>query len=573
MSQDSTSVITESVTKGSDDVEKTALQEGDKSQASGKRSACYRESSSRKPSEFRSILFGDSLECVSDPGEPESSDVSDKSFSEPPFFGDLNLDQVVDSITAGKEDYNLKPFFYYSLTNLDSILFRQAVFKDLQNEVLLGSIKIFSERMRVMRRYLALVDKLYYRYHKEGWFLEALNVYCDAITTLVRDLKSTDLKSEGLLAFREYLSEYADSDWFNNFLAETKKLKEDLAGIRYCVLIKSNGGRVRRYESEADYSVEVEKVFEKFKQGAVKDYTVKLPTGTGMNHVEAKILELVARLYPEIFSRLDEYFLKRKDFLDNRIATFDREIQFYVSYLDYITVVKRDGLRFCYPEIASEDKEIYANDTFDLALAYKLVLRGLPVVVNDFYLRGKERIIVVSGPNQGGKTTFARTFGQIHYLANLGCPVPGREARLYLFDNLFTHFEKEENIKNLRGKLEDDLVRIHDILLKATPDSIIIMNEIFTSTTLNDGIFLSKNIMRKIMELDSLCVIVTFMDELSVLSEKTVSMVSTVVPENPVVRTYRIVRKPADGLAYALSVAEKYGLTYESLKRRIKERG
>lgn len=510
------------------------------------------------PMTFQSILF-----------EGTSDSANQEACHPPPFFIDLNLDQIVDAITIGKGEYNLKPFYFTSLHDLNTIHYRHGVLQDLENDRLFNHITSFAKQMRVTREYLAQAAKLHHKRQQQSWFLDAVELYCQTAIKLAHDLSTLNLRSTGFLAFRHYLHSYIQTDRFTSLLADTERLKSDLSTIKYCLLINGNGFKVRRYESEIDYSANVEATFEKFKQGAVNSYASKFSSSPDMNSVEEKVLDFVALLYPAIFGSLDNYCTNNGNYLDERISRFDREIQFYLSYLEYIKQFRSAGLRFCYPTLSEKCKAVHDYEAFDLALAFKLIREESAVVCNDFQLEGKERIVVVSGPNQGGKTTFARTFGQVHYLAALGCLVPGREAQLFLCDNLFTHFEKEEDIKNLRGKLEDDLFGIHQVLQQMTSQSIVIMNESFTSTTLSDAIFLNKKVLETIIELDSLCVCVTFIDELASLSEKTVSMVSTVVPDNPASRTYKVLRKPGDGLSYALSIAEKYRLTYRTLKERI----
>jgi DNA mismatch repair protein MutS len=507
---------------------------------------------------FQSVLF-----------ETHEGGINTDTVEAPGSLADLNLDQIVKAIMAGKEEYNLTPFFYVPLHDVDAVTFRHEVMRDLEDACLFDDIKAFALSMRTVREHLAQLEKRYYDRQKERWFLDAVDLYGDAVNRLVRDLSAARMRSRGLLAFRDYLARYASSDRFTSLIEEAKRLAAQLSSIRYSVFIRGPRVEVRHYAGEPDYSAGVAATFERFQQGAVHEYTFKFSDSPEMNHVEAHILDGVAQLHPQMFSQLRAYCTTRKDFRDPTIVAFDREIQFYVAYLDYIAPFKKEGLSFCYPQTSDTHKEVYDYEGFDLALAGKLIREHTIPVCNDFLLRGPERIIVVSGPNQGGKTTFARTFGQLHYLASLGCPVPGAKAQLYLSDRLFTHFEREEHMTNLRGKLEDDILRIHDILQAATPRSIIVINEIFASTTLRDAIFLSKQIAAALIELDVLGVWVTFLDEVASLSEKTVSMVSTVRPDNPAQRTFKILRRPADGLAYAMSIAKKYRLTYDMIKERI----
>ena len=489
----------------------------------------------------------------------------------PSFFADLNLDQAVDEITQGRDEYDLKPYFYTRLTGLDAIAARHEVFRDLESEGASALIESFAEEMRRMRRHLGLVEKVRQVEERQAWFLSAAEIYCQGVKSLAEGLADSHPKSHGLRAFQTYLSDYMASQRFQGLVDDTGKVRKGLAGVRYLLNIRGNRIKVSRYDDPApDYTMEIEKTFERFQQGAVKDYRVSFPDTTGLNHVEGAVLGLVAELHPDEFGALASYCERHDRFVDEVVAAFDRQIQFYMAYLEHMARLSAVGLDFAYPRLSDESKELRVKDGFDLALAGKLVAEDSPVVPNDFHLEDPERIIVVSGPNQGGKTTFARTFGQLPYLASLGCPVPGSEAALFLFDQLFTHFEKEEDITDLSGKLEDDLIRIHQVLNQATPNSVVVMNESLTSTALADARLLGRAVLDQISERDLLCVYVTFVDELASLNEKTVSMVSTIVHGDPASRTFKVLRRPADGLAYAEAIAEKYGLTYKRLRERVR---
>lgn len=511
---------------------------------------------------FRSILW------------PDGGDTQppDGVVAEPDCFHDLNLDQVVAAIDGAWPEENLAPIFHVPLATAGAVTWRQEVLRDLEHAPLRQAVAGFVERLRDMRTRLAHIEKLFYPVEKQRSRLGASDVYCTAVWELDDALARLQPGSTGLRQLHAWLSAYVASAAFDRLRTDTANVLAGLEAIRYNLLVRSGSVTVRPCAEEADASTAVEATFARFRPdggGATPPRAQGRIGFNGLNHIEAQVLDKVAILHPAPFAMLATFCDEHDTFIDPLLDRFAHEVCFFLAWLAYIAPIRDAGLQFCFPVVERDSPVETATDSFDVALAARQVGQHATVVRNGFALRDGERMLIVTGPNHGGKTTFARMFGQLHWLVALGLTVPGTQVQLQLFDRLFTHFERAERIESMRGKLQDDLVRMRAILHAATPRSLVVINEIFASTTLDDALALARRVLARLAQLRSAVVCVTFLTELADFDSHTVSMVAEVDPHDPAIRTFRVVRRPADGLAYALAVANKHRVTRDWLLRRI----
>ncbi len=487
-----------------------------------------------------------------------------------PLFKDLDLEPIFDAICQERPAYDLGEFYRMPLRQAEAVHYRQPVMRDVAGGGV-EALEAFAAAMQAVQQLLAEAAHESDQNTAACRRLQAISAYTAAASELQAVLSVSVLHSAGLQLFRDALADYCQQPVFANMQQEAGELSQMLADIHYTLCIAGSSIDVSRYAQEQDLDPMVSATFARFVQQPLHQNRVRPLAGKRLNHVEEAIVGQLAVLYPEVFQRLYEFCGQPLDFMPAWLLHFQREIEFYLAFYHYMQGMKERGVGFCYPVVSDTVKEFFCVDGSDLALVQQLA-EGKTAVKNSFSLQGKERSIVVTGPNQGGKTTFARMIGQLAYFASLGLPVAAVQAQVFLPECIFTHFERQEQEVSASGKLQDDIVRIHEILQQATAGSLLIINEMFASTTLRDAIGLGRAVMQQVSAADMFCIYVTFLEELSAFDDKTISMVSEVAADGET-RTYKIRRHPADGKAYALSVAERYHLRQEDVRRRLQDAG
>ncbi len=486
----------------------------------------------------------------------------------PDVLADLALDGVIDRIARPTIAPGVAELFRRLPRDVATVAYRQGVLADLDRGPAREAIEAFADAMREVRDELASRHALPFRHAQNARLASAARRYGAAIERLRDDLDAASPDSEGLRSLLAYVTEYTGSDDFVRFRDAAAEVIEAIAAVRYGLRIDGPTLTVFAALEGPTLAEAIGETFARFNDGVEPSPFVAGEPSDGATRLDQEIIERVERVHPGPFAALDDFAVEFAHFIPDVVARFDREARFYTEYLAFIRPLRAAGLAFCAPSVA-DGGDLRLRASFDLAVADRLVDEGRPVVPNDVDLAGKERVAVVTGPNQGGKTTFARMIGQAHVLGALGLHVPGTSAEIALPDRVLTHFEREESVSDLRGKLEDDLRRARAMLDECGPASLVIFNEVLTSTTLDDAREMGERILRRVIAAGPRCVFVTFVDELSTLDPAIVSLVCGVEKDDPTRRTFRIERRPAEGLAYAAALAGRYGLTYDAVRGKV----
>ena len=185
------------------------------------------------------------------------------------------------------------------------------------------------------------------------------------------------------------------------------------------------------------------------------------------------------------------------DHVRNFFGMLRAELAFYVGCVNLREQLARKGEPLCLPEpFPAEDRRLAWRGLCDAGLTLETRER---VVGNEASAGGKD-LIVITGANSGGKSTFLRSLGLAQLMMQAGMFVVADAYSASLCDGLFTHFKREEDASMESGKLDEELSRMSEIVAHLRPDALILFNESFSATNEREGSEIGRQIMSALLE-------------------------------------------------------------------------
>jgi len=477
----------------------------------------------------------------------------------PDVLIDLALDRLFGAITHDLEPFDLYPLFTTPLVSCEAIRFRQAIANDLLNPDGRAPILQLLEGIERVERLLKAMQVARMPLNKQRWLLDAIIVYTETIQAVVAQLDTVPWQSEGLKGLATSLRAIGSTEHFGELSRDAQALSAALDTINYRLILEDSSITVEPSESDdTRYRDHLLELFARFGDSNDCEPAPQLRRRSS-THIDDQILVIVSHLFPEEFSKLATFTNAHEHFITPWIPGIERELAFYLAWIEELLAFKAQGLPWTLPTVSDTPGAQLAKEVYDLALANDLVSSNTTPVTNDFKLAGDETVIVVTGPNDGGKTTYARSIGQLYCIGALGLPVGARSATITRAPLVATIFSEQEATDRHQGRLESEVQRVRSFFELAKEQSLLIANEVFSSTSVDDAAQLGRLLIDRCKERNLRCIFVTFVDELARPETGVVSLVA-MIDEETHLPSHRLTRRPPQGRALALELALRYGL-------------
>ncbi|MCC8168248.1 MAG: hypothetical protein LIO37_02780, partial [Clostridiales bacterium] len=327
------------------------------------------------------------------------------------------------------------------------------------------------------------------------------------------------IKSRGLTELYDFLQEYCKSEEFTDLKADVEEMREELRKLHFQFELKSNklilhdvyDTRDARQEFMDRCGMHEPKTR---REDAPTQMQSPFPNIVELKEFEGLLLSMLHQPHKDVFKRFKDFEKKHEDCVRPELLQFEEEIQVYLAAHQFFDEMKEYGFSFAAAETipaagraaapASSGSrgdgmplcsvgnqadlvnwELCGN--YDAALACKYSFTPEKVITNDSVLAADEHFYVISGPNQGGKTTFARAAGQAVWFHQMGFPVPGTYARLPVYSSLLTHFPQEEEFGSGAGRLKEELERMQPMMDESRRSGFVVLNELLTTAPSYDA--------------------------------------------------------------------------------------
>ena len=428
--------------------------------------------------------------------------------------------------------------------------------------------------------------------------LESLKTFIECVTKCHEFLDSNQdkFRSSALKELTAYFSSVFNSDYFDEVKRETDECLKILAKGVKSVTVGINFDDMMRPVEAMLISVSTDAIKKKGKfdwlfgrvgdsgRAIGKTHSLYNENG-GINDLEAPLFRELKEINSEYISHLDTairaYYKKSTE----DILTFENQMSFYIGAKRIIEAVRARGLDMTRPKyLPIKERKMNAKGLFDLSFYIQMVgsnpMGSLKdkIITNECRFDDDGRFFVLTGANNGGKTTYTRAVGIIQVFAQAGLYVPCTECEISPVDFIYTHFPKEEEVGLNTSRFTQECKQFKETIDSATRYSLLLLNESIQSTTPTECVYIATELAKIFRCIGVRGIYATHLLELAKSLDKInkevegdtklVSIVTTVDTTADNKRLYRIIRDEPQEFGYARTIYEKFGVSFEEVKRR-----